>query len=428
MGIFFLLLSIAIVLVLIFKGVPIFFTAVIASIFLLATAGVNVIDGMTTSYISGLGGYFQGQFWIFILGAIFGNMFGVTGAADSIANVIINKLGEKAVVPAVLIVGFILAYGGVSVFVCFFAMYPLMLSLFRKADISCTLIPGLYLAGAGTAAGWIPGSPSVQNVVPCDYLGVSYAGCAAPAWIAGIFEMVLVFLYCFWVVRRTKAKGMHFERQDELDALKGSDKPLPSALLSAIPMVLLLVLMNFTPLGAAVSLFFGVLAAVVCFYKYYDVKEIWKVLQEGANGGLNSLFNTAAITGFGAVVRTVPAFQTCIEALTSLSFNPLISACLATAALAGICGSGSGGTGIALPIIEQYFVPMGVNKEALARCIALACLTLDSLPHNGLGISLLTYTKNNLKSSYGPMGMVTVVIPIITLVVLLSLCAVFGYM
>ena len=428
MGIFFLLLSIAIVIFLVFKGVPIFFAAVISSILLLVTAGANVVDGMTVDYVTGLGNYFQSQFWVFILGAIFGSMFGVTGAADAIANAIIGKLGERAIVPAVIIVGFVLAYGGVSVFVCFFAMYPLMLSMFRKADISCTLIPGLYLAGAGTAAGMLPGSPSVQNVVPCDYLGVSYAACAGPGWITGIFEMVLVFAYCFWVVRRTKKKGMHFERHDEFESRNAEGRQLPSALLSVVPMVILLVLMNFTDLGAGVSLFFGVLATLVCFCRYYDIKETWKLLQDGALNGLNSLFNTAAITGFGSVVSIVPAFQTCIDALTGLSFNPLISACIATAVLSGVCGSGSGGAGIALPIIEEYFIPMGVNLEALARCTALACLTLDSLPQNGLGISLLTYTKNNLRQSYPAMGMVTVVIPSISLVVLLALCAAFGYM
>ena len=364
LSIFLLLLSIAIVMFLVFKGVPIFFTAVIASIFLLATAGMNIIGGMTGDYIAGLAGYFQSQFWVFILGAIFGNMFGVTGAADAIAAAIINKLGDKAIVPAIIIVGFVLALGGVSVFVCFFAMYPLMLSMFKKADISCTLIPGLYFAGAGTASGMLPGSPSVQNVVACDFLGVPYASCMVPGWIAGIFEMVLVFIYCMWAVKHSKAKGMHFERMDEVSESNGTEKKLPSALLSVVPMIILLALMNLTSLGASVSLFLGVIACLVCFARYYDIKNVWKILQEGATGGLNSLFNTSAITGFGTVVKTVPAFQLCIGALTGMNMHPLICSVIAVAVLAGVCGSGSGGEGIALPIIKDYFIPMGVNTEA----------------------------------------------------------------
>lgn len=432
MGIFFLLLSIAIVMVLVFKGVPIFFTAVIASIFLLATAGMNVIDGMTATYVGGLAGYFQAQFWIFILGAIFGNMFGVTGAADAIAGAIVKKLGEKAIIPAIILVGFILSLGGVSVFVCFFAMYPLMLSMFQKADISCTLIPGLYFAGAGTASGMWPGSPSVQNVVACDALGVPYTACSGPGWITGIFEMVLVFIYAFWAVKHAKAKGMHFERNDELEAqLKtdtGEEKKLPGVFLSLIPMIILLVLMNVVKLAASVSLFFGVIATLVCFFKFYDIKKIWKILQDGMMGGLSSLFNTSAITGFGTVVKGVPAFQTCIAGLQALGGNPLISSVIAVAVLAGVCGSGSGGEGIALPIIQEYFVPMGVNLEALARCTSLACLTLDSLPQNGLVVSVLTYTKNTHKQAYFHVFIFTVLIPIIAVIFLIALCGVFGYM
>jgi H+/gluconate symporter-like permease len=428
MGLLFLLLSIAIVMVLVFRGVPIFFTAVIASIFLLATAGMNVIDGMTGDYIAGLGGYFQSQFWVFVLGATFGNMFGVTGAADAIAAAIVNKLGEKAVVPAIIIVGFVLSLGGVSVFVCFFAMYPLMLSMFKKADITCTLIPGLYFAGAGTASGMLPGAPSVQNIIPCDILGVDYAACAAPGWIAGIFEMVLVFIYCLWAVKHAKAKGMHFERHDDVGEGTNAERKLPNVFISLIPMVVLLVLMNLVKLSAAVSLFAGVLVCIVCFWPFLDKKNFWKTLNDGAMGGVNSLFNTAAITGFGTVVQTVPAFQTCIDLLRGMNGDPLILSVIAVAVLAGVCGSGSGGQGIALPIIQEYFVPMGVNLEALARCSALACLTLDSLPQNGLVCSVLVYTKNTHKEAYLPIFVNTVLIPIITMVVLLVLCAVFGYM
>lgn len=175
MGIFLILLSIAIVILLVFKGVPVFYSAFIASLFCLLTAalftgaGVDVgvgkyllqsmTDTANTSYVQGLGGYFTSNFCIFVLGAIFGKLFDNSGAADAIAETIVAKLGAKAVIPAIILVGWILTFGGVSVFVAFFAMYPLMLSLFKEADIPRRLLPLFYFAGAGTSSGWIPGSP-----------------------------------------------------------------------------------------------------------------------------------------------------------------------------------------------------------------------------------------------------------------------------
>ncbi len=100
MGIFLILLSITLVIFLVFKGVPVFYSAVLASMFCLLTAAlftgagadtgmVNyLINGMTGaegSYVSGLGGYFTKNFCIFVLGAIFGKLFDNSGAADDIA-------------------------------------------------------------------------------------------------------------------------------------------------------------------------------------------------------------------------------------------------------------------------------------------------------------------------------------------------------
>ena len=147
MQVILMILGLALVMVLIFRGVPIFFTALIASLFIvvttaiLTTAQINLSQIMITEFVNGIAGYFGSYFWLFILGAIFGKLFEVSGAADSIATGIINKLGEKAIVPAIILAGFLLSYGGVSVFVAFFAMYPLMLSMFKKADITRHLLP-----------------------------------------------------------------------------------------------------------------------------------------------------------------------------------------------------------------------------------------------------------------------------------------------
>jgi H+/gluconate symporter-like permease len=448
MGIFLIVLSLALLVFLVFKNVPVFFAAVVSSLFCLFTAflftgGMGVIDGMTSvkaladakapaSYITGLTKYFGNYFWMFILGALFGKLYEVSGAANSIANGIIGKFGEKAVVPAILLAGFILTYGGVSVFVCFFALYPLMLSMFEKADISRKLIPAFYFAGAGTATGWMPGSPQLQNTIPADALGVSYSAALAPGMIAGIFEMVLVFLWIFYCVKRCKAKGLHFEVNEddkkEMAKVQALSR-LPGFVLSLVPMIVLLAVLNLTKLGAPTSLFIGVLAALACFYQYLVWKDIWPTLRTGLMGGVTSLFNTASVVGFGAVVQGTPAFSTIIGALTSISGNPVITSSLAVAVMAGVCGSGTGGEGIALPIIKQYFVEgMTPNQIAgLSRVCALSALTLDSLPHCGLVVTVIDYSKNTHKSSYMEAGVTNVVIPIITLFVLIPLCFLFGF-
>lgn len=65
MEILFVILSLLLLIFLCFKGVPIFFSAMISGIFLLLTAGMNPVEQMTTTYVNGLAGYF-GNFSLFL--------------------------------------------------------------------------------------------------------------------------------------------------------------------------------------------------------------------------------------------------------------------------------------------------------------------------------------------------------------------------
>lgn len=320
MGIFLILLSIVLVIALVFKGVPIFYSAVIASIFCLLTAALftgagaeggplaYLVSGMTStarltdptaanSYIFGLGNYFTSNFFIFVLGAIFGKLFDNSGAADAIAEAIVSKLGAKAVIPAVILVGFVLTYGGVSVFVAFFAMYPLMLSLFKEADIPRRLLPLFYFAGAGTSSGWAPGSPQAHNLLPATALNVSPASWFGPGWAFVIIEMIMVVAFVFWYTDHCKKNGEHFVLSEadkkviaEKEAKDASMRP--SWILAIVPMIVLILVLNVVKLAVPVSLTVGIVVAIVCFFKSYDLSKFWSMMSEGAMGGVSSLFNT----------------------------------------------------------------------------------------------------------------------------------------
>ena len=428
MQIFLVILSLALLIFLCFKGVPIFFSAMISGIFLLLTAGMNPIEHLTTTYVKGLSGYFGQFFFIFVLGSLFGKLTDISGAADAIAKTIIDKLGDKFIIPSILIAGAVLTYGGVSVFVCMFTLYPLMVSLFKRGDISRTLIPAVYFSGAGTFTGMMPGSPQIQNLMPGQILGTPATAAFVPGLIAAAFEAVLVFGFMIWYANRCKKKGMHFEMTEKdramLELKQG--KELPSFLIALIPMIILLVVLNVFKFSAEVALFVGFISALIFYFKQIPWKEIWKHLSDGTKDGTGSLFNTSAVVGFGSLVQATLAFTTLIGAITGIGGSPLIASGLAVTILAGVCGSGSGGLGIILPVIRDYFVPLGVNVEALHRVSALASLGLDSLPHNGLVVSVLNVTENDHKHSYFPIFITTCVVPLITLVFMVILFYLFG--
>ncbi len=426
MQIFFLLLSLAILMFMCMKGVPVFVSSFVAGLFLLLTAGLNPVDAMISGYATGLGGYFGKFFFIFILGAIFGKLTDISGAADSVAKTVIDKFGEKFIIPAIIMACAILAYGGVSVFVALFTIYPMMVSLFRKANLPRYLMPAVYFSGAGTFACMLPGSPQIQNLIPGQYFGTTATAALVPGVITAIFEAVLVFAYMNHCVKKAKAKGHGYVMTEKDKAIMeaNKDRKLPNVFIALLPMAILLVALNLLGLPAEVALFIGVIAAMICYAPQIDWKNIFKSLGDGTMDGVRSLFNTAAVVGFGSLVQMTPAFATAITTVTSMGGNPLISASIAVTCLAGIVGSGSGAQGIALPILAEYYLPLGVNAEALHRVSTLACLGLDSLPHNGLVVTALDVTGVSHKEGYAPIGVVTCIIPLVSLVFLLVLFAI----
>lgn len=427
LGILLILLSLALLMILCFKGVPIFFSALIAGVFLTLTAGLNPVEQMTTTYVAGLAGYVQSFFFIFILGAIYGKITDISGAADSIANGIVDKFGEKAIIPALLLACGIMAYGGISVFVCLFTVYPLMISMFKKGDISRTLIPVVYLSGAGTFACMMPGSPQIQNLMPGQILGTPATASLVPGFITGFLELALVFVFIIWWAKRSKNKGMHFEMtvKDEQVLKAKAGKEVPPFLLAILPLVILLVTLNVLKWSPEVALLSGCISGLICYVKYIDWKKIWPNLAEGFKDGTMPLLNTAAIVGFGGLVKVAPAFQTIIEKVTSMGGNPLVAAAIAVTVMSGVCASGSGGLGIALPIVKDAFGAV-VNLEALHRLSTIACLTLDSLPNNGLLITTLNVSETTHKNAYFPVFITTVIVPFIATAFYIALCAVMG--
>ena len=103
-----------------------------------------------SAYMDGFASFVAAWFFMFLLGSMFGKFMEDTGAADSVARWIINKLGRKQAVLAVVLACAILTYGGVSVFVVAFSVYPMALSLFKDANLPRRFIPAALAFGSVT--------------------------------------------------------------------------------------------------------------------------------------------------------------------------------------------------------------------------------------------------------------------------------------
>lgn len=426
MGIALLIIGLIILTILALKGVPIIVASLISGVFVLITAGMNIVDGISTSYMAGFANYIKNYYIIFIFGAIFGKICEISGATESIAKAVVGKFGEKYVILGIIIAAAILGFGGVSLFVALFALYPLAMSLFRRADIPRRLFPAAYIAGAGTFAMTAPFSPSTQNIIPMQYLGTQLSAAAVPGMIGTALCAVAVSIYMQWRVKKVRSNGEHFVPIPGEDFSTTNDENLPNIVVSLLPMIILIVVLNAFGLSVMTALFIGIVAAIIIYFKWlpHSFLEMWKHISSGANNGIISIVNTAATVGFGSIVSATPAFAALASLITNLAVggNGLLMAGIAVGILAGISGSASGGLGIAVPIVGEIFLPLGVNAQALHRVAVVASSSLDSMPHNGFVNTCLNYSKTNHKEAYFDIFIVSVVITIIETAIVIALC------
>ncbi len=411
----------------------------------------------TQVFMQSLGGYLIKYFPLFMLGAIFGKLMDDSGSARSIAHWVVTKLGQERAILAIVLSCAILTYGGISLFVVAFAVYPIAAALFREANVPKRLIPGAIALGSFTfTMTALPGTPQIQNAIPMPFFGTTPF--AAPG--LGIIGGLIMFLGgVFWLnmrSRRARARGEGYgdhveERTDQVGAEQG-----PTIGVALLPIILVIglnyVYTKWIPtwdtaflaepkygetnidavkgIWAIISaLVIAILALIALHWnKWVDLKDS---VNKGTMGSLLPIFNIASEVGYGSVIASLASFVIIRDAVVGISpNNPLISEAVAVNVLAGITDSASGGMSIALNTLGSTYLEManaaGIDPSLLHRVATLSCGGFDALPHNGAVITLLAICRLTHKDSYADIFMTAVAIPIVALVTVITLGTLFG--
>lgn len=398
---------------------------------------------------------------VFLLGALFGKLMELTGAAASISSWIVNVLGERHTIGAVVLACAILTYGGVSLFVVAFAVYPFAKALFKQAKIAECLIPGTIALGSFTfTMDALPGTPQIQNVIPTTFFGTNLYAAPILGCVGASFVLVSGMLY---MQRRKHVLGEQewgATDKEEIVPVESPQASLPGPLLACLPLVTVgLVNFFFTrfihstglqtislpslgldprslPPGVAldipiakltalyaieVALLAGIAVAILI-----GRKKIWGKLRKGSElavgGAMLAALNTGSEYGFGAVIAAMPGFMVVKSTLSQTFANPLINEAISVNVLAGITGSASGGMSIALAAMAENFkqaaLASGIPFEVLHRVASMASGGMDTLPHNGAVITLLMITGMTHRQSYRDIFAITCIKTVAVFVVI----------
>ncbi|WP_018923534.1 GntP family permease [Salsuginibacillus kocurii] len=427
--------SLALLIILVMRGINIIIAALLSSILLAFTGEIHLNTALSVYYMEGFTGYFAEWFLIFLLGAIFGKVMQDTNSAESIAETVRRTMGPQWAVFAVVGACAIMTYGGVSLFVVGFTVYPIAVSLFRIANYPHRFIPAALVFGSISFTMTSPGSPEIQNLIPAEHFQTTPTAGGFVGVFTGLFIMTVGGLWLRHLVRKAVAQGETFEvppsspfytqeKSVEIAAAADgyADKKLPKPIFAILPLVIVIGVLNVlsfympTKTAALVALVMGIVATWVFNLKF--VTEYWNSLAAGAQNSLVAIANTCAVVGFGSVAAQVSSFQTFIDVLVNLDGPPLLGLAIAVTVICGLTGSASGGLGIALPILAPIYLAKGLDPGAMHRISALASGGLDSLPHNGYVVTTVrAICGETHRNAYKPIFLVSVIVPMVAMLI-----------
>jgi H+/gluconate symporter-like permease len=174
------------------------------------------------------------------------------------------------------------------------------------------------------------------------------------------------------------------------------------------------------------------LAAIgtVIAINFRSVPELRATMTAGANASVLPIISVASLVGFGAVVAALPAFAVVRDFVLGIEGGPLVSLAVATNTLAALTGSASGGLTIALEALGPTYMKLaaetGLSPDLMHRVAVIGAGTLDSLPHNGAVVTLLSVCGVTHKEGYLDIVMVAIVGAILALVAVIVAGTMFG--
>lgn len=477
MGLLGILAGLAILVWLAFRGWSILLLAPAAALIAAAFGGQPLLASWTQIFMESAARFLAQFFPLFLLGAVFGKLMDDSGSVSAVAAFLTSTFGERRVMPAVVLAGAVVTYGGVSLFVAFFVLVPMTQALFRAAAIPRRLVPAAIVLGTSTfTMSALPGTPSIQNAIPMPFFGTTPF--AAPG--LGIIAAIIMLGFGLWwlgraesaarragegygasashrreaaaddeLVRERATTAREFDPAEIRHGRHGATDPpvvvaaLPLAVVIAVNLAMSLAILpqidssylaearwGGTSIGAVAGVWSVVVAlaaatATVVLLNRTRLPELRQSMDAGANASVLPAVSVASLVGFGAVIAALPAFATVRDWVLAIEGGPLVSLAAATNILAALTGSASGGLTIALDALGHNYTAAaaqsGINPALMHRVAVIGAGTLDLLPHNGAVVTLLAVCGASHRESYFDIVMVGIVSAVLALIAVIGL-------
>ncbi|MDD5170427.1 MAG: hypothetical protein PHN75_16545 [Syntrophales bacterium] len=420
LGIIGIIVGLAFVVIGAMRGVNILFIAPVCAIVVILTNGMPFLSSLITgkaSYMYGLGGFVSKFFLIFLLGALLGKYMDDSGAAKSIAQGLMKRMGDGVgaygMMLAVVIVGLVLTYGGVILYIVVFALIPIIRPLFRRFNLPWHLSLVATCIGCSTVTySMLPGTPSLSNIIASVALKTPMTAAPIMSMVAAFFTLTWCLLYMKWALAKSQKAGETYVVTAADGGTAAGDKELPSLWLSLTPLILLIGIIfagSFNRIDGIIlpALVLSIACAAMLFRRY--VPNQIATLNAGLTSAMSPTILTAAAVGIGSVVVAAPGFKAIQGLLVQLPGGPLINLAVTSMSLSAIMGTATGAIGIIMEYFSQSYLTAGLSPEVIHRIANITCGSLGALPHSGVIFAVFAVMGLTHKEAYKHIFWVVVV-------------------
>lgn len=427
-----LLAAAVIFIVVVWKGLDVFTSTILVSFIIIITSWLDWWEALT-NYATGYCGFISGQIFVLVIGAVFGELMATSGAAESIANIITEKLGVKNVILSITVITTVFVYVGISGFVVLFVIAPIATVMMKRAGYAYRMIPGIIFIGA-TCSAMLPYAINVTNTIPYTIImeqipdaETSLGSAPLLGIVAFVISTGVGYGYMVYAAKKTAIKEGTVVDDTKPVKIVPTRDDLPSVGIAVIPFVVVVALVlalsninvfmpDVTPMNAnavvVLAMFVGSLLLVLLCGKQIG-KNLKDTIAKGVNNGVGATVMAAAIIGFSTVLQTSIGFEAIKNWVLSFDMNPYITEFLGLNILAGIMGSGTASVQTFFQFFTTALVEKGASPAALHRLAPAAVTGMNTLPNAGGMVAQLNWMKISLKDGYWYVFVTSVLAPMI---------------
>ncbi|MDD3217822.1 MAG: GntP family permease [Lachnospiraceae bacterium] len=331
---------------------------------------VTTVDTM----ITGAQGMMSSILRILTSGILAGTLI-KTGAAEKIAEVIVQKLGEKRAIAAISIATMIICAVGVFVDISVITVAPIALAIGKQAGYNK---PSILLAmiGGGKAGNII--SPNPNTIASAEAFGVDLTSLMMKNIIPAVCALVVTIILASLLSKKNKT----MISEQDLEKTEG-DKKLPSFIAAICGPLVVVILLALRPLFAiAVDPLIALpLGGFVCALATGSISKFITYAEFGLSkviGVSVLLIGTGTIAG---IIKASALQYDVINILETLNMPAFILAPLAGILMAGATASTTAGATIASQTFASTLLAGGVPAISAAAMVHAGATVIDSLPH-----------------------------------------------